>query len=75
MTKQYDVSLPMTGVMYIQVEADSEEEAIEKALASDELTLDKIESWCAHEQICQGSILYAELNDAEAELAFGEEEE
>ena len=75
MSKNYDVALPITGVIVVTVEADSEEDAIEKALGSDQLETENIESWEAHEIICQGNVLYAEQNEAEAQLAFGEEEE
>lgn len=74
-SKNYDVCLPISGTIIVTVDADSEEEAIQNALDSDDLIIDNIESWTAHEHIVQGNIFYGERNDAEADLAFGEEEE
>ena len=73
MSKNYDVTLPITGTIVVSVDADSEEDAIEKALHCNGLISDNIESWEVHERICRGNVLYAELNEAFAELAFGEE--
>ena len=73
--KNYDVSLPITGVILVTVEAESAEDAIERALQSDGLTDENIESWEAHSQVCEGNIMYGELDRAYAELAFGEDEE
>ena len=72
--KNWDVSLPMSGKLFVTVEAESEEDAIEKALNSD-LTTDMLEEWEAHEKICEGNVCHAVHWDAEAELAFGEDEE
>lgn len=62
----YGVSLPITGSVYVEVEANSEEEAIEKALES-EVTSDDIEGWETHQQIVQGNVFYGQLNEAHAE--------
>ena len=75
MSKNYDVTLPITGSIIVTVKADSEDDAIKKAFYSDGLVIDNIESWQAHEQIVQGNIFYGELNKAGAELAFGEDED
>lgn len=75
MSKQYDVSLPITGILLVTVEAESEDDAIRKAFESDQLIIDNIEEWDVHEKIVEGNILYASHNNAYAELAFGEEEE
>lgn len=64
----YGVTLPVTGKAYIEVEAASEEEAIEKALDSTDLTIENIQEWEAVERINEGNVCYAMHPwDAEAE--------
>lgn len=46
--KEYEVCMPITGIIWVTVEAESEEEAIEAAFESDQLTLDNVEEWEAH---------------------------
>ena len=75
MSKYYDVSLPITGVIIVTVEADSEDEAVQKAFESDQLVLDNIESWSPHEKIVEGNIFHGERNDVDVDLAHGEEEQ
>jgi hypothetical protein len=64
--KSYGVKVPITGHVFIEVEAPSEEAAINQAMSSD-ITIDKIEEWDTCEHICQGNVFYGMLNDAEAE--------
>ena len=45
--KTYEVTLPITGHIYIVVEADSEEDAIERAM--EQYSRDDIENWEATE--------------------------
>lgn len=66
--KEYNVSLPVTGILHKTVEAESKEEAITKALES-ELTYEDIESWDTHRIICRGNVFGGELNEAYAEEA------
>lgn len=74
--KTYTVTLPIAGHIVIDVEAESEEAAIEAAMCSDKLTLANIESWGALEQFNQGNVCYCPQPwEAEVELAFGEEDE
>lgn len=56
----------MTGVIDVEVEAENEEDAIEKALSSD-LTSDDISEWEAVRQIVQGNVFYGHTNEAEAQ--------
>lgn len=72
--KDYDVAIPITGTLWVTVEAESKSDAVDKALYSAELDLDNLEEWEAHRQISEGNILYAKHNRAYAQLAFGEEE-
>ena len=72
--KTYTVTIPIAGHAVIEVEADNAEEAIERALNSDKLTIDSIESWEALEQFNRGNVCYCPSPwQAAAELAFGEE--
>jgi hypothetical protein len=66
MAKDFSVAIPICGYAIVEVEADSPEDAIEKALAG-EITIDDIESWEAIEHICEGNCFNGSLNDAEAE--------
>jgi hypothetical protein len=62
----YSVTLPINGKMFVEVEADSDEEAIDKALES-ELTIDLIEEWEALRIVCQGNCFRGCCNEAYAE--------
>lgn len=66
--KEFDVCLPITGVVYVTVEAEDKESAITAALNSD-LSLDDIEEWEAHRHITQGNVFYGNQNSASAEEA------
>ena len=61
MPKSYSVTFPITGSWSVLVEAESEEEALEKAYNTDpdegELT------WTAVERVVQGNVFYGELNE------------
>ena len=71
MSKEYEVTLPITGKAYLTVVADSEEEAIQIALgevlfdhiaiqiALGEVLFDHIEEWEAVERINEGNVCYA----------------
>lgn len=67
--KEYEVCVPITGVIWVTVEAESEKEAIQAAFGSAELTLDNVEEWEAHKEICSGNVLHASQNTAYAVLS------
>jgi hypothetical protein len=67
--KTYNVCLPLTGTIWVTVEAESEEAAIEAALCSEDAKTENIEEWQTHRQICKGNVLYADTNEAYAEEA------
>ena len=74
--KTYTVTVPIAGHIVIDVEAESEELAIEAAMNSDKLTLDNVDCWEALEQFNEGNVFYCPQPwEAEAELAFGEEDD
>lgn len=52
----YNVTLPIAGHAYLSVEAESERDAIQKAL--DEVTMDHIETWEAVERFNEGMVCY-----------------
>lgn len=56
MAKTWGVTLPVAGHLYVEVEADNEDAAIEKAF--DTATLDDLESWEAIRQFQQGNVSY-----------------
>lgn len=62
---KYGVSLPFTGYVYVEVEAENEEKALDKAW--DEATLDDMVEWGFTEHICRGNVLDVVLNDCEVE--------
>lgn len=55
--RSYCVTLPVTGIAVIDVEAETEEEAIEKALQ--DVTSAHLEQWEAVERINAGNVCYA----------------
>lgn len=72
--KTWSVALPITGIAYIEVQAEDEASAIEAALNSDALTIESIETWEAHQYILQGNVFYGVQNEAEATLEEDDEE-
>jgi hypothetical protein len=64
--KRYSVDVPISGYINIEVEADTEEDAIRTALESDDLKIDNVVEWEAHEKICEGNVCNAIFWEAEA---------
>lgn len=67
MAKTYGVTLPVAGSIYIEVEADNEDDAIEKALCEDMRTSD-INEWEAFKDLVRGNVVSAPVWTATAEL-------
>jgi len=65
--EEYWVMVPITGVIAVQVEAESEADAMDKAMNSKDLTLDNIEGWEAHRAIISGNVFYGLQNEIEVE--------
>lgn len=61
--KKYYVEIPITGYVSVEVEANSKEEAIEKAWESPDLSLNNVVEWEAHERISKGNVSYAVRDD------------
>ena len=56
MSKTYVVSVPITGVIYVEVEAENEDEAINLAMESEDLTLKAVEEWEPHRRVVKGNV-------------------
>lgn len=61
----YTVQLPIAGVVTVEVEADSDQEAIQAALSSG-WTTDDIDECDAYEYLVKGNIVYAPIWQARA---------
>jgi hypothetical protein len=68
--KTYEVTLPIAGVAYLTVVADSEEDAISKAM--EEVSQDDIEEWSSYRRIVSGNVLHPSHNEATADEIEGE---
>lgn len=55
--KNYSVTIPIAGHIVVDVEAENEEEAKEKALMMNHKT-EQIESWETLDRFCQGNVCY-----------------
>lgn len=60
---RYGVTLPITGSVYVEVEADSEEAAIDAALACEKWPEP---SWEVHRYATRGNVYYGDTREAEA---------
>lgn len=69
MSKEWEVTLPAIGVVYVTVQAETEEEAIETALRSYEPS--DLEHWEAVSAVVRGNVCYASPSRASAELVGG----
>tara|TARA_R110000772_G_C13297052_1_gene438544 strand:+ start:1930 stop:2190 length:261 start_codon:yes stop_codon:yes gene_type:complete len=65
--REFDVCIPITGTIWVTVEAENEADAIKKGFASDDISTANIEEWECHEHICEGNVLHASTNSAYAE--------
>lgn len=63
--KRYSVQIPIVAVCYVDVEAESKEEALEKAFNSEDLSLENVEEWEAYRMIVEGNCLHTSYNRAE----------
>ena len=65
--KEYAITMPVTGTIYKEVQAESEEEALAKFYEL-ETSNDDIEEWEMHEHIVKGNVFYGGTNDVDIEL-------
>ena len=68
MAKTWGVTLPLTGKLYVEVEAEDEEAAIEAALASNDVIIENIEEWEVVKEISRGNVFCGLQNRADAQL-------
>jgi len=67
--KTWVVTVPIAGHAYVTIEAESEEDAINKAI--DTVTLQDVEEWQAIKQFNEGNVCYCPRPwEAEAEAEF-----
>lgn len=71
--KTYWVELPITGIVGLEIKAETKEEAIKKAFASD-YTIEDIQEWEDHDHICEGNVFYGMLNSPRAQEIDGDDE-
>lgn len=72
---KYLVEIPITGKVTVEVVANSEKEAIEKAMDEFDLTLNpsselgyEIEEWEYHSKVNEGNFSHAVLDEVECSL-------
>lgn len=65
-TKKYSVSMPITGFVHKEIEAESKEEALDKFYQMDTLGND-IEEWNYCEEIVTGNVFNGHLNRVDIE--------
>lgn len=70
---RYSVAVPITGVINIEVDADSEEEAIDAAISHPDLNLDQVDEWDAHRVVVEGNIFHGHQNRAEVTNSWSED--
>jgi hypothetical protein len=64
--KRYVVTIPLTGIVSVEVDAEDEEGAKEKAWEQN-ISIDNIETWELTNIICRGNVLDAVQNEIEVE--------
>lgn len=72
--KTWMVEIPITGIVCIEVKADTRKEAIEKGFDSEFETKD-IEEWETHHHITQGNVFYGLQNDVDAYEVEGDDDD
>jgi hypothetical protein len=67
MAKKWMVTLPLTGTITVQVEAENERDAIDTALEGGDFKTENINEWEVVRQIVRGNVFSGLMNSAEAE--------
>ena len=62
--KKYNVYVPICGYVYLEVEAEDEQEAIDKAFENG-CSTDDIVEFDMYEHIVQGNVFYGAMNDVD----------
>ena len=61
--KKYGVCMPVTGYVYMEVEANNEEEALD--FVYENATLNDIGEWELTDYVCKGNVSYAVMSEYE----------
>lgn len=64
--RKFSVAVPMTGVFFVEVDAEDEEKAIDLAMQKD-FKIEDLENWEIHRYIVRGNVFYGDYSEAEAE--------
>lgn len=64
---RYSIQLPVAGIIAFEIEAENEEDAIKKAILSDEINTKNLIEWDAYEKLVEGNCVHAPLWEAEVE--------
>jgi hypothetical protein len=73
--KRWTVTVPITGVVHVTVEADSANDAINRVMVEGEGDWpNDPEEWESHTVIAEGNVLYASVNRVFATLESDDEE-
>ena len=68
--KRYYVYLPVSGLFCVELDAESKEDAIDRALNGEGWPDDPVpEEWDVHRRITQGNVCHASHNEAWADEA------
>ena len=65
--KKYWVTLPVCGTVEVEVEADNESEAIDKAMDVDPTGEDAELQWSTYRKLLEGNVFYGDASSAYAE--------
>lgn len=63
---RYLVTIPISGAISIEVDAENEDAALDAAFDSEELTSDNIDDWEAHREMVSGNVINFSPNRASA---------
>lgn len=64
--RTFGLTIPITGYIYKEVEAETENEAIEIAFEQG-YTLSNIQETDMHEKVCRGNVFYGLMNEMEVD--------
>lgn len=61
--KKYYVSIPITGKLLIEVDAESKDDAIKSAF--EQADLKHLDEWETHMEVCKGNVFYGVLSEVD----------
>lgn len=60
--KTYSITMPITGYIHKEVEAENEAQALDLFYSAQDLTINDFEEWDMHEKIVEGNIFHGMIN-------------